>query len=73
MEISNIDEAILYENNGTKYIQGKIDTLPEQENTEERDPSINCLEDETEKAFTQNQRNISEKTNKYMATDRGRQ
>ena len=31
MEICDIGEAILYENNGTKFIQSKIDTLQEQE------------------------------------------
>ena len=52
-EIYNIDETILYENTGTKFIQGKLDTLQEQENTEERDHLITCLEDEKKIAFTE--------------------
>ena len=69
MEICNIDEAILYENNGTKYIQGKIDTLQEQESTGERDHLITCLEDEKKIAFTENKKKISDNINKDMATE----
>ena len=72
LEICNIDEAILYENKGTKYIQGRIETLPEQENTEERDRLITCLEDEKKIAFTEIKRKsqiISTKTWRQKLTN----
>ena len=68
-EIYNIDETILYENKGTKFIQGKLDTLQEQENTEERDHLINCLEDEKKIAFTENRKKLSDKIKKDTATE----
>ena len=69
MEIYEIDEAILYEKTGTKFIQAKIDKLQEPEHVEERDHLIDCLEDEKQKAFTENKKKNSEKIKKDMATE----